>query len=146
MTKYYDIYTQIPGISPCPQMWIVESNAPDKLMSFNSGLLHVENIVGTTVKKLSNTKVLVCRQEYFMCMVESQYEGEHMNKEKRTTKQVAKTALNAAVVISFFSLVAAAIWLVWDKREVVFNTFYTALAVFAAVLVCKEVWIITKEL
>ena len=71
MTKYFDVYTQIPGIKPCPQKWIVESNAPDKLMSFNSGLLHVENIVGTTVKKLS--KVLVCRQEYFMCMVESRY-------------------------------------------------------------------------
>lgn len=73
MTKYYDIYTQIPGIKPCPQKWVVESNAPDKLMSFNSGLLHVENIVWTTVKKLSNTNVLVCRQEYFMCVVESQY-------------------------------------------------------------------------
>lgn len=68
-----------------------------------------------------------------------------MNKEKRT-KQVAKTALNVAVVISFLSLVAATIWVVWDKREVVFNTFYTALIVFAAVLVCKEVWIIAKEL
>lgn len=73
MTNRYDIYTQIPGIKPFPQMWMVESNAPDRLVSFNSGLLHVENIVGTTVKKLSNTKVLVCRQEYFMCMVESQY-------------------------------------------------------------------------
>lgn len=77
MTKYFDVYTQIPGIKPCPQVWIVESNAPDKLMSFNSGLLHVENIVGTTVKKLSNTKVLVCRQEYFMCMVKSRYGSEH---------------------------------------------------------------------
>lgn len=73
MTKYFDVYTQMPGIKPCPQMWIVKSNAPDKLMSFNSGLLHVENIVGTTVKKLSNTKLLVCRQEYFMCIVESQH-------------------------------------------------------------------------
>lgn len=73
MTKYYDIYTQIPGIKPCPQVWIVESNAPDRLLSFNSGLLHVENIVATTVMELSNTKVLVCRQEYFMCMVESRY-------------------------------------------------------------------------
>lgn len=76
MAKYFDIYTQIPGIKPFPQMWIVESNAPDRLVSFNSGLLHVENIVGTTVKKLSNTKVLVCREEYFMCMVESRYEGD----------------------------------------------------------------------
>lgn len=76
MAKYFDVYTQIPGIKPFPQNWIVESNAPDKLMSFNSGLLHVENIVGTTVKKLSNTKVLVCRQEYFMCMVESRYRSD----------------------------------------------------------------------
>lgn len=57
-----------------------------------------------------------------------------------------KTFLNAAIVISFFGLVAAAIWLVWDQREVVINTFYTALVVFAAVLVCEEVWIITKKL
>ena len=77
MTKYYDIYTRIPGIKPCPQMWIVESQASDNLVSFNNGLMHAENIVGTTVKKLSNTKRLVCRQEYFMCIVESKYEGEH---------------------------------------------------------------------
>lgn len=77
MAKYYDIYTQIPGIKPCPQVWVVESNAPDRLVSFRSGLMHVENIVGTTVKKLSNTKLLACRQEYFMCIVESQHEGEH---------------------------------------------------------------------
>lgn len=57
-----------------------------------------------------------------------------------------KQILNAAIVISFFCMIAAAIWLVWDKREVVFNTFYTALIVFTAVLACKEVWIITKEL
>ena len=77
MTKYYDIYTQIPGIKPCPQVWVVESNAPDRLVSFRSGLMHVENIVGTTIKKLSNTKLLACRQEYFICIVESQHEGEH---------------------------------------------------------------------
>lgn len=57
-----------------------------------------------------------------------------------------KTFLNATIVISFLSLVAATIWVVWDQREVVFNTFYTALIVFTAVLVCKEVWIIAKEL
>lgn len=57
-----------------------------------------------------------------------------------------KKFLNIAIAVSFFSLVAATIWLVWDQREVAFNTFYTALAVFAAVLVCEEVWIITKEL
>lgn len=77
MAKYFDVYTQIPGIKPCPQVWVVESNAPDRLISFRSGLMHVENIVGTTVKKLSNTKLLACRQEYFMCIVESQHEGEH---------------------------------------------------------------------
>lgn len=77
MAKYFDVYTQIPGINPCPQVWVVESNAPDRLVSFRSGLMHVENIVGTTVKKLSNTKLLACRQEYFMCIVESQHEGEH---------------------------------------------------------------------
>lgn len=57
-----------------------------------------------------------------------------------------KQFLNAAIVISFFSLIAATIWIIWDQREVVINTFYTALIVFTAVLVCKEVWIITKEL
>lgn len=77
MAKYYDVYTQIPGIKPCPQKWVVESNAPDRLLSFNSGLMHVENIVGTTAKELSNTKVLVCKQEYFVCLVESQYGSEH---------------------------------------------------------------------
>ena len=76
MAKYFDVYTRMPGIKPCPQVWMVESNAPDKLMSFNSGLLHVENIVGTTVKKLSNTKLLACRQEYFMCIVESRYRSD----------------------------------------------------------------------
>lgn len=73
MTKYFDVYTKIPGIKPFPQVWIVESNAPDRLVSFRSGLMHVENIVGTTVKKISNTKLLACRQEYFMCIVESQH-------------------------------------------------------------------------
>ena len=77
MAKYFDVYTQIPGIKPCPQVWVVESNAPDRLVSFRSGLMHVENIVGTTVKKLSNTKLLACRQEYFVCMVESRYGSEH---------------------------------------------------------------------
>lgn len=73
MTKYYDIYTQIPGIKPCPQVWVVEGKYPDSLASFNSGLMKVENIVGTTTKKLSNTNVLVCKQEYFVCLVESRH-------------------------------------------------------------------------
>lgn len=54
-----------------------------------------------------------------------------------------KTFLNAAVVIGFLSLVAAAIW---DQEEIALNTLKTALIVFTAVLVCKEVWIIAKEL
>ena len=29
MTKYYDIYTQIPGIKPCPQMWITAESKMD---------------------------------------------------------------------------------------------------------------------
>lgn len=77
MTKYYDIYTQMPGIKPCPQVWMVESKYPDSLASFNSGLMKVENIVMTTAKKQSNTKTLLCRQEYFICMVESRYGSEH---------------------------------------------------------------------
>ena len=56
-----------------------------------------------------------------------------------------KQFLNAAVVISFFSLVAAAIWLVWDQREVVINVLKTAAIVFGSALLCKEVWIIAKE-
>lgn len=77
MAKYYDIYTQIPGIKPCPQKWVVESKYPDSLASFNSGLMKVENIVGTTAKKLWSTKALLCPQEYFICMVESRYGSEH---------------------------------------------------------------------
>lgn len=57
-----------------------------------------------------------------------------------------KMFLNAAIVVSFFSLVAAAIWVVWDKTEVALNALETALIVFTAVLVYKEVWIIVKEL
>lgn len=60
--------------------------------------------------------------------------------------KLMKTFLNTTIVISFFATFASLIWLVWDQREIVFNTFNTALIVFAAVLVCKEVWIITKEL
>lgn len=76
MTKYYDIYTQIPGIKPCPQVCVVESHASANQVSFNNGLMYVENIVGSTVKELSNTKRLVCRKEYFMCIVESRYRSD----------------------------------------------------------------------
>lgn len=57
-----------------------------------------------------------------------------------------KKFLNIAIVVSFFSLVAAAIWLIWDQREVVMNVLKTAAIVFGSALLCKEVWIITKEL
>lgn len=57
-----------------------------------------------------------------------------------------KRFLNATIVVSFFSLVAAAIWVVWDKTEVALNVLETALIAFTAVLVCKEVWIVVKEL
>ena len=57
-----------------------------------------------------------------------------------------KLFLNAAVVISFLSLVAATIWVVWDQREVVMNVLKTAAIVFRSALLCKEVWIIAKEL
>lgn len=57
-----------------------------------------------------------------------------------------KKFLNIAIVVSFLSLVAAAIWLVWDQREVVMNVLKTAAIVFGSALLCKEVWIIAKEL
>ncbi len=57
-----------------------------------------------------------------------------------------KRFLNAAIVISFFSLVAATIWVVWDKAEVTLNVLKTAAIVFGTALLCKEVWIIAKEL
>ncbi|MGE9966168.1 hypothetical protein [Limosilactobacillus mucosae] len=57
-----------------------------------------------------------------------------------------KKILNIAIVVSFFSLVAAAIWIVWDQREVVMNVLKTAAIVFGSALLCKEVWIIAKEL
>lgn len=57
-----------------------------------------------------------------------------------------KRFLNAAIVISFFSVIAAAIWLVWDQQEVVMNALKTAAIVLGAALLCKEVWIIAKEL
>lgn len=57
-----------------------------------------------------------------------------------------KQFLNAAVVISFFCMIAAAIWVVWDQGEVALNTLKTAAIIFGAALLCKEVWIIAKEL
>lgn len=57
-----------------------------------------------------------------------------------------KRFLNIAIVVSFFSVIASAIWVIWDQQEVALNTLKTAVTVFAAVLVCKEVWIIAKGL
>lgn len=75
MAKYYDIYTQIPGIKPCPQVWMVEEDGLDvvKQLLRKRDFIEIHNIVATDVKELSNTKTIICRQEYFVCMVESQY-------------------------------------------------------------------------
>lgn len=35
MTKYYDIYTQIPGIKPCPQKWVT----PNDTLKIEDGFL-----------------------------------------------------------------------------------------------------------
>lgn len=146
MTKYYDIYTQIPGVKPFPQMWVTAEDKIDIIDQFlrKRDFIDIRYIVGTDVKTLSNTKTLICRKEYFAYMVESRYEGEHMNKGKRT-KQVAKTALNAAIMISFFATFAALIWLVWDQREIVSKVVATALIVFVAVWLYKLIWIVVKE-
>lgn len=59
-----------------------------------------------------------------------------------------KTFLNVAIVISFFSLIAATIWVVWDQEGYsnAEKTAVSVLIVFATALLCKEVWIIAKEL
>lgn len=57
-----------------------------------------------------------------------------------------KLFLSAAIMLSFFSIVASLIWVVWDQGEVALNTLKTAAIVFGSVLLCKEVWIIAKEL
>ena len=57
-----------------------------------------------------------------------------------------KLFLNVAIVVSFFSVVAATIWVVWYQREVVLNVLNTALIVFANALLCELVWIVVKEL
>lgn len=150
MAKYFDVYTQIPGIKPCPQVWITAEDKMDIINQFlrKRDFIDIHNIVATDVKELSNTKTLICRKEHFACIVESQYEGEHMNEEKRTkqVKQVAETTLNAAIVISFFATFAAIIWLVWDQREIVFNTAVTALIVFVATWLFKLILLVEKEL
>lgn len=74
MAKYFDVYTQIPGIKPCPQMWVTAEDRLDVINQFlkKRDFIEIHNIVGTTAKELWSTKTLTCRQEYFICMVELQ--------------------------------------------------------------------------
>lgn len=60
MAKYYDIYTQIPGIEPCPQVWVVEEDRLDVINQLlkKRNFIDVKNIVATDVKALSNTKTI----------------------------------------------------------------------------------------
>lgn len=51
-----------------------------------------------------------------------------------------KQFLNAAVVISFFAIVASLIWLVWDQREIALKAVVTALIVLVALMMCKLGW------
>ena len=59
-----------------------------------------------------------------------------------------KQILNAAIVISFFCMIAAVIWLVWDQEEYsnAEKTAVSVLLVFATALLCKLVWVVVKEL
>lgn len=59
-----------------------------------------------------------------------------------------KQFLNAAIVVSFFGVVAVAIWVVWDQKGYsnAEKTAVSVLIVFATVLVCKLVWVVVKEL
>lgn len=84
MTKYFDIYTRIPDVKPFPQMWITAEDKIDIIDQFlrKRDFIEIHDIVGTDVKDLSNTKTLICRKEYFACMVESRYEGEHNNEQQ----------------------------------------------------------------
>ena len=78
MAKYFDIYTQIPGIKPCPQVWVTAEDKIDIIDQFlrKRDFIDIHSIVATDVKELSNTETLICRKEYFACMVESRYEGD----------------------------------------------------------------------
>lgn len=75
MAKYFDVYTQIPGIKPCPQVWVVEEDGLDVINQLlkKRNFIEIHKIVATTAKEQSNTKALICRQEYFIYMVESRY-------------------------------------------------------------------------
>lgn len=57
-----------------------------------------------------------------------------------------KTFLNAAIVISYFSTVAAIIWSIWDQREIVVNAAVTALTVLVTTWLFKLVLLVEKEL
>lgn len=59
-----------------------------------------------------------------------------------------KQFLNAAIVISFFSLIVATIWVVWDQEGFsnAEKTDVSALVVFVAVWLCMLVWVVVKEL
>lgn len=48
-----------------------------------------------------------------------------------------KLFLSTAIMISFFSIVASLIWLVWDQRETALKTVATALIVLVALMLCK---------
>lgn len=38
MAKYFDVYTQIPGIKPCPQVWVVEDDPSEKKYHHRAGI------------------------------------------------------------------------------------------------------------
>lgn len=59
-----------------------------------------------------------------------------------------KQFLNIAIVVSFFSSIAATIWVVWDQEGFsnAEKTAVSALIVFVTVWLCKLVWIVVKEL
>lgn len=48
--------------------------------------------------------------------------------------------LNTAITLSFFSIVASLIWLVWDQREIALKAVVTALIVLVALMMCKLGW------
>ena len=74
MTKYFNVYTQIPGIKPCPQVWVTAESKMDIInqLLHKRDFIEIHDIVGTDVKALSPTKTLICKKEYFSHMVESQ--------------------------------------------------------------------------
>lgn len=59
-----------------------------------------------------------------------------------------KLFLNVAIVISFFSVIASTIWVVWDQKGFsnAEKTDVSALIVFVTVWLCMVVWVIVKEL